>query len=107
MTEWNPADLPRGDGRVSLSIDGPIGVLVIDQPARRNAISPGMMCDLRDAVAQLEACSALSAVLLTGASGAFCSGGDLTAVREHLMAPGAGAGTVSYTHLTLPTTPYV
>ena len=54
MTEWNPADLPRGDGRVSLSIDGPIATVVIDQPARRNAISPGMMCDLQDAIEALE-----------------------------------------------------
>lgn len=96
MTEWNPADLPRGDGRVSLTIDGPIAVVVIDQPARRNAISPGMMCDLKDAIAQLAGCSTLSAVLLTGASGAFCSGGDLTAVREHLMAAEAGAGMCAY-----------
>jgi ethylmalonyl-CoA/methylmalonyl-CoA decarboxylase len=60
-----------------------------------------MMCDLRDAVSRIAGCSTLSAVLLTGSAGAFCSGGDLTAVRAHLMAPGAGAGMCAYMTETL------
>lgn len=96
MPAWDPADLPRGGGRVRLSVDGSVARLLIDQPQRRNAISPGMMVELREAVATLEAASGCCAVILSGAGGAFCSGGDLSAVRAHLLQPGAGAGMCAY-----------
>ncbi|MEL6343416.1 MAG: enoyl-CoA hydratase/isomerase family protein [Myxococcota bacterium] len=92
MTNWSPDSFPRGGGQITLSLDGDRATLLLDQPARKNAISPGMMRDLRDAVKVLEAQMGISSLLLTGAGDAFCTGGDLSAVREHLMAPEAGAG---------------
>jgi enoyl-CoA hydratase/carnithine racemase len=92
MPAWDPAHLPRGGGSVLLCVDGAVAHIVLDNPACRNAISPGMMCDLRDVVTRLEASPGLCAVLLSGAEGAFCAGGDLRAVREHLLQAGAGAG---------------
>lgn len=77
--------LPRGSGRVRLVCGEYIAELIIDHPERRNAISPGMMRDLSDAVGELERWSG-ALVLVRGEGGrAFCSGGDLVAVREHLL----------------------
>jgi len=96
MSAWDPRDLPRGGGHVSLHIDGSTAILTLDQPARRNAISPGMMADLADAASALEADASVGALIVTGAPGAFCAGGDLSAVRTTLMQPGAGAGMCAF-----------
>lgn len=46
-------------------------------PARRNALSEGFMRGLKAAMAQAAAEPRLAAVIITGAEGFFCSGGDL------------------------------
>ena len=96
MSSWDPHELPRGEGRVICTIDGSFADIVLENTARRNAISPGMMIDLRQIAARLQAEQELSVVLLRGASGAFCAGGDLRAVRQHLLEPNAGAGMCAY-----------
>jgi enoyl-CoA hydratase/carnithine racemase len=79
------ADVPRGRGHVHLAIDGALATLTIDNTAAANAISPGMMVDLVGCVQQIES-SPVAAVLVHGAGDkAFCAGGDLRAVQEHLM----------------------
>jgi ethylmalonyl-CoA/methylmalonyl-CoA decarboxylase len=84
--------LPRGGGRVWVEQDGPVARLWIDHPARRNALSPGMMLDLGAAVEELRGFGG-AAVVVCGAGGrGFCAGGDLEAVQAHLLdAEGAGA----------------
>ncbi len=84
-------DLPRGPGAVHLRVEGAWARLTIDNPDAANAISPGMMVDIAQHVEQLEA-SRIAAVLVHGSGlRAFCSGGDLRAVQQHLLDPGAAA----------------
>lgn len=52
-------------------------VVVNDNPARRNALSPGFYAGLRAALADAAARPDIAAVVLTGAEGFFCAGGDL------------------------------
>lgn len=80
------ADLPRAEGEVRWSA-GPVAEIVLDHPPTRNALHPGMMVQFADAVA---AVGEARVVLLRGAGGSFCSGGNLGAVRAHLVRPGAG-----------------
>jgi ethylmalonyl-CoA/methylmalonyl-CoA decarboxylase len=101
MSGWDPRDFPRGEGRIFCTIDAPHAELVISSPARRNAISPGMMADLGEAVERLAARDDLSVVLIRGEGAAFCAGGDLQVVREHLLEPGAGEGMCAYMTRTL------
>ena len=83
------AALPRGDGEVCLTRQGALAVIRIDHPRRRNAISVGMMLDFRSVVASLETVPT-AAVVVHGSGGvAFCAGGDLRAVRQHLIEPAA------------------
>lgn len=54
-----------------------IATITINRPATRNALDMEAMYALADAVEQLHADTAIRAVILTGAGGAFISGGDL------------------------------
>jgi len=49
----------------------------INRPARRNAITPELRLDLEEALASQIARSDVRAVLLSGAGGHFCAGGDV------------------------------
>jgi 2-(1,2-epoxy-1,2-dihydrophenyl)acetyl-CoA isomerase len=53
-------------------------ILTLNQPARRNALSIAMRQALIDAFERIEADRGVSAVVITGADGTFCSGGDLS-----------------------------
>ena len=57
--------------------DGPVAVVVIDAPARRNALSRAMVEALADLWPRLEKDGSVRAVLLRGAGGTFCAGADL------------------------------
>ncbi|MDM0117475.1 enoyl-CoA hydratase [Variovorax sp. J22R133] len=66
--------------------EGPVLVLAIHTPGKRNAISPGLYGALSDALASATNDATVGAVVLTGADGYFCSGGDLNllATRRQL-----------------------
>ncbi len=85
-----PADGRRGEVRVDR--DGDVAIITIDHPSARNAMSPGMMVQLADGVGALAGASGpltgVRAVVMVGAGGTFCAGGDLAAVQDHLLQPG-------------------
>lgn len=84
--------LPRGPGRVHV-LPGAVAHVVFASPARKNALDAAMMLDFGGAAAALRGASV---VILRGEGDAFCAGGDLGAVAEHLARPGAGAGLGAY-----------
>jgi enoyl-CoA hydratase/carnithine racemase len=62
---------------------GRIAVVTMNRPEARNAIGTLEDCqDLSDAFMRAHDDPEVSAVILTGAGKAFCSGGDLKAIRE-------------------------
>ena len=63
-------------------MDG-VGIITMDRPESRNALIPGMVTEMGEAI---QACKRtdVRAVLLTGSGGAFCSGADLKFVVESL-----------------------
>ena len=60
-----------------------VATITLDRPEVRNALSPGMLDEL---AAALEDCRdpEIRAVVLTGAGGAFCSGGDVKGFTDNL-----------------------
>ncbi|XP_010780809.1 ethylmalonyl-CoA decarboxylase isoform X2 [Notothenia coriiceps] len=58
-----------------------LAVLTINYPSRMNAFSGSMMVDLEERVSQLEGWTDGKGLIVQGASGTFCSGSDLNAVR--------------------------
>ena len=55
--------------------------LTLDRPERRNALDPEMRDELAAALDDAARSASISAVVITGAGGAFCAGGDLARVR--------------------------
>ncbi len=67
---------------VLLHDDGPVRVVTIDRPERRNAVDSVTATALREAFESFDADDSLSVAVLTGAGGYFCAGADLTALAE-------------------------
>ncbi|MGG4053981.1 enoyl-CoA hydratase/isomerase family protein [Delftia tsuruhatensis] len=61
---------------------GATAVLTLNRPQRRNALDDEMKDALLPAVAELRDDPAVKAVVLTGAGGHFCSGGDVKGFAE-------------------------
>lgn len=62
--------------------DGPVMVVTIDRPDRRNAVDGATASALADAFRSFEADDTCSVAVLTGAGGTFCAGADLRAIVE-------------------------
>ena len=67
---------------VSVERSGPVTMVTIDRPDRRNAVDPATAAALRAAFAALGAAGAAQVAVLAGAGGHFCAGYDLKAFAE-------------------------
>ena len=75
--------------------DGPVGIITINRPEKRNAINNAVQTGLSDAFTDLEADDEIKAIVLTGAGEvAFSAGADMTE-RVASMETAAGAGNPS------------
>lgn len=63
-------------------IEDGVAVLTMNRPERRNALSAAMLEALAKTLADCETANDVGAVLLTGAGGAFCAGGDVKGMAE-------------------------
>jgi len=83
--------------------DGPVTVVTIDRPERRNAVDSVCADQLREAFLAFDHDDARSVAVLTGAQGTFCAGADLKAVAEGARRPipDDGPGPMGPTRLTL------
>lgn len=76
---------------IKLERDGAVARLVLNRPDRRNALTHAMMLELEDAFARLRDDQTCRAVVLRGAGGHFCAGGDLDAMADMPLPPANGA----------------
>jgi enoyl-CoA hydratase/carnithine racemase len=58
-------------------VDGAVATITLDRPERKNPITFDSYAELRDLFRALKYASDIHAVVLTGAGGNFCSGGDV------------------------------
>ena len=70
-------------------VDG-VCTLTMNRPEARNAMSGSMMAALSEAVPRVAADPAVRCVVLTGAGGAFCSGGDVKGFASDNAGGGQG-----------------
>ena len=83
---------------------GPIYLVTINRPARRNALDAPAAAALAAAFRAFEANDTLAVAVLTGAAGVFCAGFDLKSVAEGEAAPeirDEGDGPLGVTHMLL------
>ena len=69
--------LDTGTEDLRAEIDGGVALITMNRPERRNAVSHAMVSALGAVLAQVEIDQAVGCVVLTGAGGAFCAGGDI------------------------------
>src|SRR5215470_2841471 len=68
-----------------------IATITFNRPGRRNAVGPEMLQALEVALDAADRDDAVRAVVLTGAGGAFCAGGDVKGMDENLRSGQGGA----------------
>ncbi len=70
---------------VHADVDGPVMVVRLDRPAKRNAVDHATLMELLDVQATLGV-GPVRAVVITGTPPAFCAGADLAGVEEGAFA---------------------
>ena len=76
---------------ILLAREGAIARLTLNRPERRNALTHAMMLELEDAFGRVRDDPTCRVLVLRGASGHFCAGGDLDAMADMPPKPGNGA----------------
>lgn len=71
---------------LQLEVSAGVALLTLDRPAQRNALSVQMRDELAQAVAQVRDDEAVQALIVTGAGGAFCAGGDVAQMLDPAQA---------------------
>jgi enoyl-CoA hydratase len=89
---------------VRIEAAGAVATVVLERPARRNAVDRPTADALRAAFLRFEAEPAWRVAVLFGAGGTFCAGADLTALadetrRNELHADGSGPGPMGPTRM--------
>lgn len=69
-------------------VDGHVGVITFNRPERRNALSDPMYEGFRRAIPALTTDPDVRVLMITGAGGAFCAGGDVKSMHASHQ-PGA------------------
>ena len=75
-------------GHLIETFDDGIATLTMNRPEARNALSPEMSAGLEEAIPRLARDPAVRVVVLTGAGGAFCAGGDVKGFARAAPPPG-------------------
>ena len=81
-------ELTTGTEDLLAYVEDRVAVITMNRPSRRNALSGPMLAGLQAVLAEAEIATDVGCVLLTGAGGAFCAGGDVKGMAES----GSGAG---------------
>ncbi len=68
----------------STAHDGRVGIIMLDRPSRKNPLTFESYAELRDLFRALSYASDVRAIVITGADGNFCSGGDVFEIIEPL-----------------------
>lgn len=86
---------------IGVDRDGPVTIVTIDRPAKRNAIDPATAEALRAAFAEFATDEGARVAILTGSAGHFCAGFDLGAVGKGRYDPD-GPGPMGPTRTLMP-----
>jgi enoyl-CoA hydratase len=70
----------KGEGTVGVVDDGPVRIVTIDRPERRNAVDAATAAALLQAFEAFDTDESAHVAVLTGAGGYFCAGADLKAI---------------------------
>lgn len=72
---------------VELAIEDTVAIVTLNRPEVRNAINDALRTELVAVLERVAADETVRAVVLTGKGKAFCSGGDISGMKERLESP--------------------
>ncbi|MGA2893697.1 MAG: enoyl-CoA hydratase family protein [Xanthobacteraceae bacterium] len=84
-------------------VDGSVATVTLNRPERKNPLTLESYAELRDAFRDLVYADTIKSVVITGAGGNFCSGGDVHEIIGPLVEmqrKGDMAGLLSFTRMT-------
>ncbi len=67
---------------IEFALDEGVALLTLNRPEAKNALDPVMADELGEQLAALRADASVRALVIAGASGAFCAGGDVKAMGQ-------------------------
>lgn len=73
-------------------VEGSVGVITFNRPERRNALSNGVYTGFEVALPAMARDTDVRVIMVTGAGGAFCAGGDVKSMNEANQAGGSREG---------------
>jgi enoyl-CoA hydratase/carnithine racemase len=85
------------------SLPGKVGIITLNRPERKNPLTFDSYAELRDLFRELAYADAVKAVVITGAGGNFCSGGDVHEIIGPLVRmrdAGDTQGLLNFTRMT-------
>jgi enoyl-CoA hydratase/carnithine racemase len=103
---FNPAriDFARFEPRhFKWQLDGKVATVTLNRPERKNPLTLESYAELRDTFRDLVYADAIKSVVITGAGGNFCSGGDVHEIIGPLVEmqrKGDMAGLLAFTRMT-------
>lgn len=81
--------LDTGSDQLLCSVTGHVATITLNNPKKKNALSESLSAGLRKMLAETEADPDVRALVITGADGAFCAGGDIGGMGASLAGGGA------------------
>jgi enoyl-CoA hydratase/carnithine racemase len=84
-------------------VDGKVATITLNRPERKNPLTLESYAELRDTFRSLVHADSIKAVVMTGAGGNFCSGGDVHEIIGPLVEMGRNhdmAGLLAFTRMT-------
>ena len=82
-------EIETGTEDLLAHVENRVATITMNRPARRNALSGAMLTALEAVLAEVEVARDVGCIVLTGAGGAFCAGGDVKGMAD------SGAGGTS------------
>lgn len=85
-------EIDTGTDHLLGHVEDRVAVLTMNRPKRRNALSGPMLAGLQAALIEAETAKDVGCVVLTGAEGAFCAGGDVKGMADSQGSGDGGGG---------------
>lgn len=79
------ADTSKMDDVITVTREGAVAIITLSNAARRNAMGLKMRQQLVASFEQLMADKSCRAIVLTGAGGHFCAGGDISEMKQRTL----------------------
>jgi enoyl-CoA hydratase len=84
---------------IELAVDGPVARLLLDRPAKRNALSKAMSDELIHAFEEVRDSAGIKVLVIRGAGGTFCAGDDITEMHTWGHANDSMRRVAGYQHM--------